>query len=97
VLRAESTGIKEGKFADIQPGDLVQFRDAKFVHHEGRTITTNTFEHHSAVVERTTSGTIVILHQNFAGKRDVAELTLKLSDLKEGWLRIYRATDARTK
>jgi hypothetical protein len=96
VLRVEPAGLKDGKFADIQPGDLVQFRDAKLIHREGRTTTTYTFEHHSAVIERATAGNIVILHQNYSGKRDVSELTLKLSDLKAGWMRIYRASKERT-
>jgi len=37
------------------------------------------------------SGAVVkILHQNFGGKKVVQELTLRLNDLQEGWLRFYR-------
>jgi hypothetical protein len=94
VVRAEADRIQQGKLADIRPGDLLQFRDAKFVSREGRAIVTLTFEHHSAVVDRVNpqTGAVAILHQNFNQKKTVEQLTIQLKDLKAGWVRVYRPT-----
>lgn len=96
-----TTGVKDGeryekKAADRgkpAPGDVVQFRDAKF---EGRTPGGGTYTaaapHHTAVVAKVSADgkTWTLLHQNWNGNRTVAEWELKPADLKSGWLRVYR-------
>lgn len=78
----------------IQPGDVIQFRDAKF---EGKKLRGfdnyhATYPHHTAVVLalKKEHNVITVLEQNVGGKRLVIESTYRLTDLKAGWLRIYR-------
>ena len=99
IFTAESGKANVGKVTDIRPGDLVQFRDTKFVQRDGRTTMTYTMAHHSAVVDHLVAktGTIVILHQNYNNSKDVTELSLRIGDLKAGWIRIYRAKEPRAK
>lgn len=84
----EGTGTKS-----VLPGDIVQFRDAKF---EGARPGGGTYSmtapHHTAVVTTASpDGRVLgILHQNWNWKRTVADATLTLSDLKGGWVRVYR-------
>lgn len=94
LVRAEAGKIEHGNVADIRPGDLMQFRDAKFERNDRRGLARFEFSHHSAVVDRANAktGSITVLHQNINGKKTVTELTLELKDLKAGWVRIYRAT-----
>ncbi len=82
----------EGKPADVHPGDIIQFRDAKWVHKEGKRTSTQSMGHHTAVVASVDEGGVVIhiLQQNTGGKKIVSAATLHLADLKEGWIRIYQ-------
>lgn len=82
----------EGKLADLQPGDIIQFRDAKFEGRRNRYHYTMTIAHHTAIIESVDpqAVTIKVLHQNYNGKRTVQQTTLYLNDLKQGWLRVYR-------
>lgn len=79
-------------------GDVIQFRNVRF---EGRYPGGGTYwmqaDHHTAVVESvdTSTQTIQILHQNWNGNKTVRRDALKLSDLKRGWLRIYRPVASR--
>ncbi|MBN9521339.1 hypothetical protein J0H58_22930 [bacterium] len=82
----------DGKLVPL-PGDIVQFRDAKFAGaRAGGGTYSMTAPHHTAVVAAASPDgkTLMVLHQNWAGKRTVGEATIKLNDLKEGWVRIYR-------
>ncbi len=75
------------------PGDIVQFRDAKFAgERAGGGAYSMTAPHHTAVVTAASPDgkVLVVLHQNWAGKRTVGEATFKLDDLKEGAVRVYR-------
>jgi hypothetical protein len=95
TLKAEPAGPKgEGKRSEIRPGDIIQFRDVKFAgkRASGKGTYSQSAPHHTAIVQHVEDGgaTIKILHQNFAGKQVVQEMTMKLNDLKEGWLRFYR-------
>lgn len=91
--------IKNGKAVEmakpktkIMPGDIVQFRDAKFAGRkpEGGTYSKSA-PHHTAIVLKANAddGTIVMLHQNFGGKKTVMEVTFTPADLQEGWMKIY--------
>jgi len=77
----------------IHPGDVVQLRDAKFAGQRPRGGTyTQTATHHTVIVERVDAAANVlhILHQNWSGNRFVVRGDYKISDLKQGWLRVYR-------
>lgn len=96
-----ATGFENGKAFEErpraglkpQPGDVIQFRDAKF---EGRLPGGGTYSatagHHTAVISAMSKdGTIWgVLHQNHNGKKTVIEGTLVLGDLRAGWVRVYR-------
>ena len=77
----------------IEPGDVMQFRDAKF---KGKRDGGGTYNwstpHHTAVVVEVKSQTkqLVVLHQNIEGKRFVTEKTFNMNDLQAGWIRIYQ-------
>src|SRR5262249_47977681 len=94
VLRLERYGGKltsSGKREEIKPGDIIQFRDVKFQWRQGNRTYTTSMPHHTAVVVGVADKgrTLRLLHQNYAGKKTVHESTLRLEDLKEGWLRVY--------
>ena len=92
--------VKDGKLIEsgnaklkVVPGDIVQFRDAKFAgRRSGGGTYTMTASHHTAVVVNTTpNGKVLgILHQNSNGNKTVAEAILTLTDLQGGWIKIYR-------
>lgn len=93
-LPADSAGKLLSK---VQPGDVVQLRDAKFSgKRPGRGTYTQTAIHHTVIVERVDAakGVLHILHQNWNGARHVMRGQHKISDLKQGWLRIYRPVAA---
>jgi hypothetical protein len=91
---------KDGKLTDdttagkkMAPGDIVQFRDARFEGpRPGGGTYSMTAPHHTAVVAAVGADgkTLGILHQNWSGKKTVAEATTALRDLKGGWVRVYR-------
>jgi hypothetical protein len=85
-----------GKREDIRPGDVIQFRDAKFEHRTPQFRSSLSFSHHTAVVARVENkgATVTILQQNYAGKKIVVEGTLRPDELTEGWIRIYRPLPA---
>jgi hypothetical protein len=79
----------------VVPGDIIQFRDARF---EGATRNGTywrSMDHHTAVVERVSDdgSYCQVLEQNADGKRYVLETTLTIPDLRRGWLRVYRPLD----
>jgi hypothetical protein len=80
-----------GRFK-IRPGDVLQFRDATFEGQENGRHYTWQYDHHTAVVLKMNhrTGTMLILEQNVNGKRFVQRGTLILTDLRSGWLRVYR-------
>ena len=85
-------GKETGTLKDVKPGDVVQFRDTKFSGKKGNGTYTMTASHHTALVLKADKDakTITIVHQNWSGKKTVAEATLALGDLKEGWIKVYR-------
>jgi hypothetical protein len=78
----------------IQPGDVIQYRDATFKGKDLRGF--ENYEaacpHHTAVVLEVMKApnVLAVLEQNVDGRRIVAESSYRLTDLKTGWLRIYR-------
>jgi hypothetical protein len=92
---ATETGLKrEGKYKDIQLGDVIQFRDTTFEGNRpnGKGKYTVTAPHHTAIVYAVENdGKVVkIYQQNDRGKKFVTEGSLILDDLKKGWIRVYR-------
>jgi hypothetical protein len=95
-IRAGTGGIVGLEaLSKVQPGDIVQLRNACF---EGSWTNGGTYllttHHHTTVVERVRheSGVLHILHQNVKGVFGVTRGTHELRRLKSGWLRIYRPT-----
>jgi hypothetical protein len=84
--------IKVGKMS-IQAGDVIQLRDVKF---EGKSLRGNgtynaAYPHHTAVVLAVKKNNVItILEQNYNGQKIVSENAYRLTDLKAGWIRIYR-------
>lgn len=83
----------EGSLTKVRPGDIIQYRDAKF---SGRRPGGGTYSssapHHTAVVSAVgADGKVLgILQQNTNGQRVVSETTQVLTDLRSGWLKVYR-------
>ena len=79
----------------VEPGDIIQFRNARF---EGKNLRGGggtyfiTCGHHTSIVVnvKKEDNILTVLEQNVGGKKIVVESTYRLSDLKTGWLRIYR-------
>jgi hypothetical protein len=86
-------GSLEGAVTKVRPGDIIQYRDAKFA---GRRPGGGTYSasapHHTAVVSSVSPDgkVITILQQNTNGKRVVTEATQVLTDMQSGWLKVYR-------
>jgi hypothetical protein len=90
--------------AEVLPGDVIQFRDARFERRErlrngGQRVTTTTFPHHTAIVAETrpSGAAFVILHQNSgdpslpeAQRRTVRQDSLRMQDHRRGKLWFYR-------
>ena len=80
-----------GKGMQILPGDIMQFRDAKFKGKKGKGTYIFSTPHHTAVITSVnTNKDIGVLQQNIQGKKFVTEMTFHLNDLQTGWVRIYR-------
>jgi hypothetical protein len=89
----DGKGSTEGSPTKVRPGDIVQYRDAKF---SGRKPTGGTYTssaaHHTAVLAAVSpDGKVLsLLQQNSGGKRYVTEATQVLTDMQAGWLKVYR-------
>ena len=99
LVRAVTPGGKTA--GDVLPGDVLQFRDAVLAGRVGRSTVESTYRHHTAVVAAVKQdGKVVeVLHQNYAGPGDddearlkVRRTTLRLGELKRGWVKVYRPT-----
>ena len=92
---ARESGLKHaGRIKDVQPGDVIQFRDTKFAgkNSSGGGTYTLKYSHHTAIVAAVDKDgkTIRILHQNFGGKKFVLGGSIIPEHLQSGWIRIYR-------
>lgn len=86
IYRIDGESKKEmGKFADVLPGDIVQFRDARF---PGMTVRC-----HTAIVRAIDNETarLDVWEQRGRDDKDVVlEGEYPLASMKKGWARIYR-------
>lgn len=84
-----------GRLKDARSGDAIPFRDTEWEgpRASGRGRYTAALNHHTAIVyESGQDGRpLKCYHQNVGGKKVVTGGSLKLDDLKAGWIRIYRA------
>jgi len=89
-------GIHE--LAAVEPGDIVQFHNARFagLNHSDSGTYRMEARHHTAVVESVdiSHKTITVLHQNWNGRDVVRRQTLFLAGLTKGWLRFYHPVPA---
>ncbi len=94
-VKAGQRTEEAAKGRKVRPGDVVQFRDAKFAGRTAGGFYTTSSPHHTAVVVGVQNGgrTLVVLHQNSNGKRVVTQQAYHLADLKEGWVRVYRPVE----
>ena len=88
--------------AGVLPGDVIQFRDVTLVHtttypNGSWSSTTQTAEHHTAIVESVSGSTITVLEQNAGSsstpdstRYTVQHGTYNLSDLQSGTMWIYQ-------
>jgi hypothetical protein len=85
-----------GEAGKIHPGDVIQFRSVVFAGRIPNGTYSQTFPHHSAVVETVSEDgkSCRLLEQNVQGRRTVGESTLYLPDLQQGSLRVYRPVPA---
>jgi hypothetical protein len=92
VYTVEANSVTDVKNQKIQPGDILQLRDVRF---EGKDLRGHktyyaTYAHHTAVVVGVEGDMLKVLEQNVGGKKIVVEAPYRLSDLKTGWVRVYR-------
>ena len=96
VVEASPTGPRatQGSIRAVKPGDVIQFRDAKFHGRklESKGTYTLTMSHFTSVVTATAAeGQLLrVYHQNFGGKKAVSDARVQPIDLKAGWIRVYR-------
>ena len=96
VLKVEAgeAGVKRtGKDKDVQPGDVIQLRDAKFEgpRMNGKGRYSVSMPHHTAIVSAVEEDgkRLRIFHQNFGGKKVVMEASVTPEHLTAGWMRVY--------
>lgn len=82
----------EGKLADAQAGDIIQYRDAAFKGNlQGRKYTSKATHHTAVLMAIAANGRdLKVCEQNRSGKKIVSIAEVRLGDLKEGWVRIYQ-------
>jgi hypothetical protein len=82
-------GQKLGPKERVLPGDIVQFKDARF---EKRGLSWN-MPHHTAIVLKKSAGKFILLNQNVGGKRKVIETDLSGMVLKAGEMTVWRPVE----
>lgn len=82
--------------AEIRPGDILQFRDAKFELKTTYRRETITASHHTAIVESydPKTGMATLLHSNSEGRIHVSRSRYPLSKITQGQFWAYRAVPA---
>lgn len=96
LSHAQAGPATEGKIEDVKPGCIIQFRDTRWSGKTPRGRYWMEMEHHTAVVAAVEEkgAFLRILHQNYGTHKLVTEARLRLSDLRNGWLRVYEPVPA---
>jgi hypothetical protein len=78
-----------GQLSDVEPGDVIQYRDARFI--------TAHWGHHTAVVESLDLNRqdLHVYQQNAGHRQYVTRGLVHVALLSHGWMRIYRPRPAR--
>jgi hypothetical protein len=78
-----------GVLKKVKPGFVIQFRHVR--------LSDGTYPHHTAVVASVDvkTRTLGVYHQNVDDTQRVVEGNLRLTTLKNGWIRIYRPVPAK--
>jgi hypothetical protein len=73
-----------GNVGDIRPGDIIQYRDARWPKAH--------FAHHTAIVASVdvTAKKLNIYQQNANHREYVTEGAIRVDRIEGGWIRIYR-------
>ena len=76
----------------VYPGDIIQFEGVRIKYNKGRTVFTETMEHHTAVIHDVKArGVFVLAHQNTGlSGRKVGLSDLDLKTIVKGKFMIYR-------
>lgn len=72
------------------PGDVIQFKDARFEHSDKTGSSFQVFPLHTAIVEKVNGRKLTLLHQNVNGRRVVVRTTVNLAERTKGTVKIYR-------
>ena len=85
-----------GKFENVRPGDIVQFKDVELAGYTDTGTYTAQARHHSAVVYGVNKeeGILKIYHQNYNGHKAVMTDRVRMADLQEGRFSIYHPLPA---
>lgn len=85
-----------GKFDDVRPGDIIQYRNVLIAGYTDVGTYTEQAQHHSAIIFSVDKeeGILKLYHQNYNGRKAVTTDRLKLADLRRGQFTIYHPLPA---
>jgi hypothetical protein len=79
----EGTKVSSGSLESVQPGDIAQFSQVKFIKMHAA--------HHTAVVDSINNKHLGLIQQNFGGKGGpIYKGAVRVDKLMHGWIRFYR-------
>jgi hypothetical protein len=79
-----------GSLADLQPGDVVQLRDARFTSASPTGHSRQLFSHHTLIIEAALgSGRFRVLQQNFNGNMTVQRGVIDFTQMRQGTAWVY--------
>ena len=80
---AEGTKVSSGSLDSVEPGDIAQFSQTKFIKMHAA--------HHTAIVDFITPKRLGLIHQNAGGTHGpVFKAAVRVDKLEHGWIRFYR-------
>jgi hypothetical protein len=79
----DGTRVTSGSLDDVQPGDIAQFSQVRFIAMHAA--------HHTAVVDYITPKRLGLISQNGGGDRGViSKGSVRVDKLSQGWIRFYQ-------
>jgi len=77
------TKVSQGSLDDVEPGDIAQFSQVKFIKMHAA--------HHTAIVDFITPKRLGLIQQNAGGQHGpVFKASVRVDKLMHGWIRFYR-------